>query len=191
MQINGDHCAFAAESAATRAMDGVRRLVRILRSSNADAQRTADLSSAQLFVLTHIAEHPNGSLSEVAARTLTTQSTASEVVARLVDRGLVSRAAAPDDRRRVALSATPFGRRALQISSPPIQSRLIASLACLPLDQQLAIADGLEAWLEIAGFDRVAPSMFFEPERAADAPAECSSQMEGYAEYEQKQSGQR
>jgi DNA-binding MarR family transcriptional regulator len=151
-------------------MDGIRRLVRALRSSNIESERRTGITTAQLFVLKHIAEHPGGSLGDVAARTLTTQSTASEVVARLVARGLVSRKQAPDDRRRVVLSATADGRHILHASSPPVQERLIDAISQLPASQQEAIAHGLTAWLDAAGFGELAPSMFFEPEAGAGMP---------------------
>ena len=150
-------------------MDGLRRLVRVLRSSNIESERRTGITTAQLFVLKHVAEHPGGSLGDVAARTLTTQSTASEVVARLVARGLVSRGPAPNDRRRAALSATADGLRILRASSPPVQERLIAAIGQLPSNQQEAIARGLTAWLDAAGFGELSPSMFFEPDTKANA----------------------
>jgi DNA-binding MarR family transcriptional regulator len=145
-------------------MDGLRRLVRALRSSNMESERRTGITTAQLFVLKHIADYPNGSLGDVAARTLTTQSTASEVVARLVARRLVSRKPAPDDRRRVVLSVTTDGQRILDASSPPVQERLIDAISRLSALEQEAIAHGLSAWLDAAGFGELAPSMFFEPE---------------------------
>lgn len=153
-----------AASAPARAMNGVRRLVRVLRSSNSESERRSGITTAQLFVLKDIAEHPGGSLGDVATRTLTTQSTASEVVARLVDRGLVSRKPASDDRRRVALSATAEGQEVLRASGPPVQERLIAAISQLPPAQQEAIAGGLTDWLDAAGFGEVSPTMFFEPD---------------------------
>jgi MarR family transcriptional regulator, lower aerobic nicotinate degradation pathway regulator len=145
-------------------MDGVRRLVRLLRSANTESERRTGVTTAQLFVLKHIAQCPDASVSDVAARTLTTQSTASEVVSRLVERGLVSRVSVENDRRRVALRATEKGQTVLRVSSPPVQEHLIAALGQLPTIQQEAIARGLTAWLNAAGFSDVAPSMFFEPE---------------------------
>ncbi|HEX8945502.1 MAG TPA: MarR family winged helix-turn-helix transcriptional regulator [Gemmatimonadaceae bacterium] len=154
----------SAPPAPARAMDGLRRLVRVLRSSNAESERQTGITTAQLFVLKHIAEHPGGSLGDVVSRTLTTQSAASEVVGRLVARGLVSRSPATDDRRRVVLSATTEGVRLIRASGPPVQEQLIAALGRLPVAQQEAIACGLGAWLEAAGFGELPPSMFFEPE---------------------------
>jgi DNA-binding MarR family transcriptional regulator len=153
-------------------MDGLRRLVRVLRSANSNTRRQAGITSAQLFVLRHIAENPGRSLDDVVRRTLTTQSAASEVVARLVGRGLVTSEPTAADRRRVALAATAAGEQVLQESAPPIQDTLIAALHSLPASQQDAIADGLAAWLVAANLAGVAPSMFFEPEERARASKE-------------------
>jgi len=155
-------------SPALRAMDGLRRLVRVLRSANSDTHRKSGITSAQLFVLRSIAEHPGLSLDDVVRRTLTTQSTVSEVVARLVGRGLVTSDPAVTDRRRVALNITPAGREAMADSAPPIQDTLIAALHSLPMPQQEAIADGLAAWLIAANLAGVVPSMFFEPDESAE-----------------------
>lgn len=157
-----------ATSAPARAMDGLRRFVRVLRKSNTELERETGITAAQLFVLKHIADHPGGSLGDVAERTLTTQSTASEVVRRLVQRGLVSRVAAADDRRRIALSVSESGERILGASAPPVQERLIAALTHLPVAQQDAIANGLSAWLHAAGLAKLPPVMFFEPETSSD-----------------------
>jgi len=154
--------------AAVRAMDGLRRLVRVLRSANSDTHRLAGITSAQLFVLRSIAEHPGLSLDDVVRRTLTTQSTVSEVVARLVARGLVSSEPARNDRRRVALRVTPHGERLIAESGLPIQDTLITALRSLPVPQQEAIADGLAAWLTAANLAGVVPSMFFESDESGE-----------------------
>src|SRR5258706_11797595 len=80
------------ERAEVRAvMDGVRRLVQVLRESSRAARRRVGLSAAQLFVLHRLADAPALSLNELAARTFTHQSTVSVVVSRLVEQGLGSR----------------------------------------------------------------------------------------------------
>jgi DNA-binding MarR family transcriptional regulator len=155
--------------AAVRAMDGLRRLVRVLRSASSDTRRQTGITSAQLFVLRHIAEHPGRSLDDVVRRTLTTQSAASEVVARLVGRGLVASEPAANDRRRVSLTATALGEQVVRESAPPIQDTLITALQSLSAPEQEAIADGLTAWLAAANLAGIAPSMFFEPDEPVHA----------------------
>jgi DNA-binding MarR family transcriptional regulator len=154
--------------AAVRAMDGLRRLVRVLRSANSDTHRKSGITSAQLFALRTIAENPGLALDDVVRRTLTTQSSVSEVVARLAGRGLVTSEPAAKDRRRVALNVTPAGARLIAESGPPIQNTLIIALCSLPAPQQEAIADGLAAWLSAANLAGVVPSMFFEPDESTE-----------------------
>jgi DNA-binding MarR family transcriptional regulator len=151
-------------SAAARTMESLRRLFRALRSSNAEARRVGAITTAQLFVLRHIAENPGQSLDHAVRKTLTTQSTASEVVGRLIERGLVCSRPSPDDRRRVALSPTAMGEEVVRECGPSIQDTLIAALASLPPERQEAIADGLAAWLAAAKLQSISASMFFEPD---------------------------
>ena len=109
-------------------------------------------------------ENPGQSLDHVVRKTLTTQSTASEVVGRLIERGLVCSRPSPDDRRRVALSPTAIGEEVVRECAPSIQDTLIAALTSLPPERQEAIADGLAAWLAAAKLQSISASMFFEPD---------------------------
>ena len=146
-----------------RVMDAIRRLVRALRASSDASRRDFGVSTAQLFVLRQIAAMPGCSMGELAERTRTTQSSVSEVVARLVRRGLVSRQAAREDRRRAELSLTPKGRTLLERARTTLQERLLEGLESLDDDARLALASGLESWLAAAGLADIPPTMFLEP----------------------------
>jgi DNA-binding MarR family transcriptional regulator len=128
-------------------------------------QRSSGISGAQLFVLRALVERPGLSVRELVASTLTNQSTVSEVVGRLIARGLVVRQAAPDDRRRAILNPTAAGRAAVRRAPPAVQADLIAGLQRLSAGARSALADTLEQWLRAAGLDDVPPTMFFEPKR--------------------------
>src|SRR5512141_3390272 len=99
---------------ANRAMDGLRRIVRALRVGNIRAEASHGISSAQLFALRAIDAQPGGSLRDLADRTLTSQSTASEGVARLVAQGLITRVSSAEDRRRIELRVSGDGRKILE-----------------------------------------------------------------------------
>ena len=120
---------------AERAMNALRRLVRALRVSTVAVQRTSGISGAQLFVLRALVERPGQSMRDLVARTLTSQSTVSEVVARLIARGLVTRQAAPDDGRRAVLNPTPAGRALVRTAPPTVQADLIEGLHASRLDR--------------------------------------------------------
>jgi DNA-binding MarR family transcriptional regulator/nitroimidazol reductase NimA-like FMN-containing flavoprotein (pyridoxamine 5'-phosphate oxidase superfamily) len=148
---------------ASRTMDAIRRLVRALRTSSAESERNYGLSAAQLFALRQIASQPNQSMSELAKRTLTSQSSVSEVITRLVDRGFVTREVSVRDRRRAELALTESGERLLAKVPETIQERLVAGFNRLTPIQQSGLAGGLEAWLAEAGLNQIPATMFFEP----------------------------
>jgi MarR family transcriptional regulator, lower aerobic nicotinate degradation pathway regulator len=150
---------------AERAMNALRRLVRALRVSTAAVKRTSGISGAQLFVLRELAERPGQSLRDLIARTLTSQSTVSEVVAGLVEARLVNRQAAPQDGRRAVLRPTPAGRALLRAAPPTVQADLVDGLRRISPGSLSALADGLEQWLAAAGLAAVPPTMFFETKR--------------------------
>ncbi len=146
-------------------MDGLRKVVRALRSGNAQAERAIGISSAQLFALRAIAAQPGGSLGDVAERTLTSQSSVSEVVSRLVEHGLITRAASPKDRRRLELTVSDEGRRLLERAPATVQEKLASGLLSLPPQQRQALAEGFDAWMIAAGLSTVPADMFFEDTR--------------------------
>jgi DNA-binding MarR family transcriptional regulator len=151
---------------AERALNALRRLVRVLRVSTVAVQRTSGITGAQPFVLRALVERPGQSMRDLVERTLTSQSTVSEVVARLIARGLVKRRAAPDDGRRAVLNPTAAGRALVQTAPPTAQAALIEGLQRFSPGSRSALADALEQWLGVAGLTEVPPAMFFEPRRA-------------------------
>ena len=150
------------EADAARAMDSLRRIVHAIRVSTRGSEGSVGISAAQLFVLRQLASVSGQSMSEIAARTRTTQSSVSEVVGRLVSRGLVDRRTAPTDRRRAELTLTPAGVAVLARAPETVQERLLAGFARLGELEQATLADTLEAWLVASGLDDVRPVLFFE-----------------------------
>ena len=135
-------------------MDQFRRIVHALRSSHR-AAGNLELTGAQLFVLNVVgdADRPL-SISEVAEKTETDQSTVSVVASRMVERGLLSRKQNATDTRRVELSLTARGR-ALKKRAPATigQQRLAASLESLPPRQArnlLRLLDRIVTDMQIA-----------------------------------------
>jgi DNA-binding MarR family transcriptional regulator len=144
-----------------RILDSIRRLVRMLRVSDRQAQAELGVSGAQLFVLTELGKTPAMSLNDLAARTLTDQSSVSVVVTRLVEAGLVSRDRDDRDARRLVLHLTRAGR-ALLLNAPPVaQERLLAVFDGLPDDERKRFADTFQEIVDsVAGDDGAAPMLF-------------------------------
>jgi DNA-binding MarR family transcriptional regulator len=143
-------------------MDSLRRIVRGLRLSARDAERSAGISGAQLFVLQTLAQDRASSLNDLADRTLTDQSSVSVVVKRLADRKLVARKAAAEDARRIELSLTAAGKRLLSRCPEPTQARLVTSLRRLDPQELAGLRAGLVALVREMDLEESAARMLFD-----------------------------
>ena len=152
-----------------RVLDAVRRLVRQLRLSDRAAQQSVGVSAAQLFVLSQVGRTPKISLGELAERTHTDQSSASAVVARLVEKGFLSRERASDDARRLVLTLTTAGRAALRKAPSVAQEDLLAAVEKLPASERKEFADTFHTILDAIGAEKAAP-LLFEEEEERKAP---------------------
>lgn len=146
----------------TSALDAIRRMVRTLRTSATDIERVTGLSAAQTFVLQLLAESPAESMNDLAARTLTDQSSVSVVVSRLEAKGLVARGQSPTDARRTRVTITDAGRTRLAGRPVTVQARLIRALEELPPDALTQLGEHLTQLTALMGAAHEPPSLFFE-----------------------------
>ena len=158
----GSHVYLRGVTDSQRILDAVRRLVRLLRLSDRASQAKTGLSAAQLFVLSELGSAKSLSLTELAERTRTDQSSVSVVVTRLAGAGLVARNRAEDDGRRLVLSLTRSGRAALQHAPRIAQHELVRAVEELPAAERRRFADTFAAIVERMGGGTAAPPMFFE-----------------------------
>lgn len=148
------------------ALDAFRRIVQALRVSSRDAERRVGLSGAQLFALQQLSTMPGASVNELAARTFTHQSSVSVVIRKLVERRLVAKVSARDDRRRVCLALTDAGRALVRRSPEAAQERLIAGIAALPPAQRHVLIGALsDVARTVARADGPPPMLFEEGKR--------------------------
>lgn len=148
-------------------MNALRRLVSALRTSGAGASGVPGMSVAQQFALRTIGRRPGLTMSELASATLTTASTVSEVVHRLVERELVVRGPDPADHRRVQLHLTSAGSDVFQSLEQTVPERLVQALGSMDAASRDSLAASLEAWVAAAGLSAEVPRMFGEPPQAA------------------------
>jgi DNA-binding MarR family transcriptional regulator len=141
----------------------LRYIVQALRVGRAGEQRSG-LSSARLFALQQIADHPDASVNDIAELTFTHQSSVSVVIQRLVRQRLVTKVPASDDRRRQRLALTEKGRRVLKHAPAAVQEQLIAAVAGLRASDRRVLARSLGeiARLIAPGDHAPHPPMFFE-----------------------------
>lgn len=149
-------------TAAARAVDGVRRLVRALRLAEQRTRAEAGLSAAQLFVLGHLAESDATSIGALAERTMTDRSSVAAVVERLEEAGLVASERASDDRRRVLVRITPRGRKRLDAAPEAPTALLLGGLERLTSAELEGLAAHLERLTEAMGLADEPAGMLFE-----------------------------
>ena len=147
-------------------LDSIRRLVRLLRVSDRQAQAELGVSGAQLFVLTELGKTPALSLGDLAARTRTDQSSVSVVVTRLVEAGLITRDRDERDARRLVLQLTRAGRAMLQKATPVAQERLLRVLDQMPDAERQRFAETFEEIVNSVGAEDGPAPMLFEEEPA-------------------------
>jgi MarR family transcriptional regulator, lower aerobic nicotinate degradation pathway regulator len=143
-------------------LDAVRRIVRTLHESSRASEKSLGLSAAQLFVLQKLADAPGLSLNALAAETHTHQSSVSTVVSRLVERGLVLRAAAADDARRLELRVSAEGRRLVSRAPHAAQARLIDAIERLSGSRRRVLARALNELTHTMDLTGRVPAMFFD-----------------------------
>jgi DNA-binding MarR family transcriptional regulator len=153
-----------ADAEPTAVLIALRRIVRYLRLADREVEMACQLSAAQLFVLHTLVETSVLSLAELAERTLTDQSSVSTVVARLVERGLVSRKASSTDRRRAELRITAAGLRMVDRAPAAPQAQMIAAIRAMPAARRTELVRALEGLAAAIGASGVAPRMLFEDE---------------------------
>ena len=143
-------------AAPNRAMSALREVMRAFNVATKKLERTFGLSGSQLETLEILEENPGLSPSDLACRTATDQSTASVVVKRLADSGLVERRKVDGDRRRTSISLTPEGRELLAKASPSMSSQLRIAFMRMGQPERVSLTQLLERWLSLAGLKRAA-----------------------------------
>lgn len=146
----------------SRAVNALRRMVRGLRSAAESVERELSVSAAQLFVLRELASVPDQSVKDLAAVTMTTHSTVSQVVGQLTSKKLVNRTTDKLDKRRSVLRLTRQGAALLRKAPRAIQQDLVDGFELLTPSERRGIATGLEKWLTASGLSGVPPAMLFE-----------------------------
>jgi DNA-binding MarR family transcriptional regulator len=145
-------------------VDSLRRIVRAFRLSARAVEGRLGISAAQLFVLHQLKDADASSIDELAARTLTHQSSVSVVVGRLAKRGLVIRRTGAVDARRTEIALTSRGRALLRAAPEVIQERLIGVLGRFRPAHLRTMARQLGTLVRALEIEGGGAGMFFEEE---------------------------
>jgi DNA-binding MarR family transcriptional regulator len=155
----------SSRAAREQALASLRIVVGALSQSARTVERRTGITNAQLFLLQQIQSAGPLSVSELARRARTQQSTVSIVVARLVRARLATNVRTADDARRAAVSLTAGGRALLRRApTPPTVDVLRAVEGLSPLNAG-RLAAGLAALVRALGLLSRPPGLLFEDTR--------------------------
>ncbi|MFN8574721.1 MAG: MarR family transcriptional regulator [Gemmatimonadaceae bacterium] len=149
------------------ALHALRTVIGALSQSARKVEQRTGVTNAQLFLLHQLNAEGPLTVSELADRVRTTQSTVSIVVARLVRAKLVAKTRSAADARRAVVTLSSVGREVLRRAPPAPTAALLRAVDRLaPRDAQ-ALADGLEALRKALKLPAGKPPLLFEEAKKA------------------------
>ncbi|SRR5579871_1573060 len=138
-----------ARTCAARLVEVAPLVVRFIRGQM--RRQMPGLTMAQFRAMSYLYRRPGCSLRALAAHLGVTPPTCSALVARLVVRGVVTRAPNPASRREVALHLTPGGRAQFEAATEAARRRTARVLAELPSTTVRRLTQDLhELWAAFA-----------------------------------------
>lgn len=114
-----------------------------VRQQFREIEQTCGITGSQIWILQEVANTPGIGVSELADRLSIHQSTGSQLVEKLVSRGLINKERSKEDQRRVGLRVTEEASRLLKNAPGPAEGILPQALQALPESALLALDNSL------------------------------------------------
>jgi len=151
----------------------LRRLIRAADLDAKDLARQTGLTTSQLLVLELLEAAGEMTVGAIARDVGLAQGTVTNLIDRLVERGLLSRRRARQDRRQVKVGVSPAGRELLAAAPTPLQRRFLEGFALLRDWEQTAILSSLQRLAHLMGAETLeaAPVLDVGHLGRADSPA--------------------
>lgn len=108
-----------------------------------EIEQTCGITGSQLWILQEVAKSPGIGISELAEQLSIHQSTCSQLVEKLVVRGLLVKERSKEDQRRVGLGLTDEATEMLKVAPSPSEGVLPEALQALPESALLALEKSL------------------------------------------------
>ncbi|GHA20820.1 MarR family transcriptional regulator [Arenicella chitinivorans] len=122
----------------------LRRVIRATDIHSRYLAKTIGLTSPQILLLQTIEANKDKKISELAQQMSVSQSTATNILARLESRGLVRRQRSTDDKRKVHVSLTEQGRQILASAPIPLQDKFTVQFEQLQEWEQSMIISAIQ-----------------------------------------------
>ncbi len=143
MSVNRSPCSYSSENSQQCAAKLMATIPAVMQFIRTEMRSHSVLSVPQFRVLALLYRQPGISLSVVAEHLGITKATASAMIERLVQRGLIDRTPHPQERRQVVLTLTVEGDTHFQYSRKQTNEEIITRLEHLSEEQLMTISSGL------------------------------------------------
>ncbi len=134
---------FTPKACASHVLDTVPSVMQFIRTEMR-GHRDLGISVPQFRVLTFLERRPGGSLSDAAERVGLSLPAMSRLIDGLVERGLLTREDAAEDRRRVSLRITDAGRALVRTAREGALARLAEVLGTLSAKERAQIIEAMQ-----------------------------------------------
>lgn len=138
-----------------QALTAVRRILRATEMNARNMSRASGMTATQLLVLHILRDRAEATAGDVAARLGITQATTTNLLHKLVDRGLIERRRGDTDRRQVWLRLTETGRAALGSAPDALQALFVGRFEQLPDWEQAMLVAALERVVALLNAERI------------------------------------
>jgi DNA-binding MarR family transcriptional regulator len=143
-------------TAQVRVLRQFRVIFNAVKTHFRQVEREAGIGGAQVWALSLIRDQPGIGVNELASSLDIHQSTASNLVKSLVERGLVETSRDESDRRTVLLRICPTGEDLLGKTAGPFSGVLPSALARLDADRLKRLEQDLSALISVLSADESA-----------------------------------
>jgi len=114
-----------------------------VRQQFREIEKTCGVTGSQMWILQEVSNTPGIGVSELAERLSIHQSTVSQLIEKLVARGLINKERSKEDQRRVGLQVTAEASELLKNAPGPAKGMLPEALQALPESALLALDESL------------------------------------------------
>jgi DNA-binding MarR family transcriptional regulator len=154
------------DEAAIFVLRKLRRVFNSIKGHFRDVEKKAGVAGAQVWALSVIRDKPGVGVNELARAMDIHQSTASNLIKPLIERGMVVAVRAENDRRALHLKITAKGSAVLKKAPAPVTGVLPDALSKLDLETLMRLDQDLTGLIAILGEDRRSEKMpLGQPER--------------------------
>jgi DNA-binding MarR family transcriptional regulator len=152
--------------AATFVLRKLRIVFNTIKGHFREVEKKAGVAGSQVWALAVIRDRPGAGVNELAKAMDIHQSTASNLIKPLIERGMVTAGRAETDRRALQLKITARGLAVLRKAPAPVTGVLPDALSKLDLETLLRLEQDLNGLIALLGANRRSEKMpLGHPER--------------------------